>query len=284
MVSNCQEQLLVVTQEKKRDVNNDEVVENNSSSNNGRISSDDAASIQLKCEPPRDDDVAKKKKKNGADVSNARQTAMQPSYWIVKLCIFLVLPLWVATNKNTFKSSSSPSCNNDICETSSSSSVYVPGVGFSGFWFSLGRLQSLPDPTSHDYYCFSAGCLGSVAVLNGISVEEVACLAQSAQIAWNDGHLSRYDVVRYFVDGLLLVYDRENENDDETNNRCHRKKPELLEFNGDNNTSTSGHYNDEVSIFSKLNILTTTRFMRSSMRKPRDLADLREMLIQTTWM
>lgn len=43
------------------------------------------------------------------------------------------------------------------------SSVYIPGGGFSGFWFHLGYLQSMNMDNhlhDYDYYCFSSGCLG----------------------------------------------------------------------------------------------------------------------------
>lgn len=41
-------------------------------------------------------------------------------------------------------------------------SVYLPGGGFSGFWFHLGYLHSFRNQHNlydYDYYCFSAGCL-----------------------------------------------------------------------------------------------------------------------------
>jgi len=43
-------------------------------------------------------------------------------------------------------------------------SVYLPGGGFSGFWFHLGYLHSIPSESlhEHDYYCYSAGCLGTL--------------------------------------------------------------------------------------------------------------------------
>jgi len=46
-----------------------------------------------------------------------------------------------------------------------SRSVYVPGGGFSGFWFILGHLFSISDPSDHVYYCYSSGCLGVLALL-----------------------------------------------------------------------------------------------------------------------
>ena len=52
--------------------------------------------------------------------------------------------------------------------------VFIPGAGFSGFFYTLGRLHSLgknynnTSPLNEDddeYYCFSAGCLALVATL-----------------------------------------------------------------------------------------------------------------------
>jgi hypothetical protein len=50
--------------------------------------------------------------------------------------------------------------NNDDC-------IYVPGGGFSGFWFTLGRLSALSSEQLYreKFVCYSAGCLGVVATL-----------------------------------------------------------------------------------------------------------------------
>ncbi len=49
--------------------------------------------------------------------------------------------------------------------------VYLPGGGFSGFWFHLGYLHAFAerhDLHDYDYYCFSAGCLSKF--MDAISV------------------------------------------------------------------------------------------------------------------
>ena len=41
-------------------------------------------------------------------------------------------------------------------------SIYLPGGGFSGFWFHFGYLDSFSKKHNlyeYDYYCFSAGCM-----------------------------------------------------------------------------------------------------------------------------
>lgn len=166
----------------------------------------------------------------------------------------------------------------------SKSSIYVPGVGFSGFWFALGNLQSLPDPSSQEYYCFSAGCLVSVAVLNGLTVEEIVCMAQSSQTAWKEGRISRFEVVSTFVDQLLIPRLENDENTESTTCLKSRQQQLSEELNNDNNSSTSAQIGRLSKYLSKLHILTTNTAWRVSMRTPNDLVELREMLIQTAWM
>jgi len=143
-------------------------------------------------------------------------------------------------------------------------SVFVPGAGFSGFWFTLGRLKSIPNPTEHNYYCFSAGCLGVVAALNGFSMEEMYSIAVSAQNRWKSGEISRYEVVPAFVDDLL------------------ERSIALMP------TNDGGKNNETVSMdLSSLNIITTVKDgsfgIKHSIRTPSNMASLRTMLLQTTW-
>lgn len=154
-------------------------------------------------------------------------------------------------------------------------SIYVPGVGFSGFWFTLGRLKSIKDPASKDYVCFSAGCLGAVTILNEFSVDEMACMAETAQTAWRSGEIGRFDVVSQFVDGL--VYRNFPSKDDPLN--C------LGSLHGGRNSSIVPINNPRM--LSKLHILTTEKAtgfgVKKAMRSPATLDELREMLIQTSW-
>ena len=171
--------------------------------------------------------------------------------------------------------------------------IYVPGVGFSGFWFSLGRLKSISDPTSNHYVCFSAGCLGSVAILNGFSLNEMACMAQSAQLSWKDGHISRYDVVSSFVDGLVYRKFPIGPGGDALSCLERFGLVDSSDRQSDNNhgstslttnTTTSTNLGQNADLLSRLHVLTTTTSMKASMRSPKTLLELREMLIQTTWM
>lgn len=147
-------------------------------------------------------------------------------------------------------------------------SVYVPGAGFSGYWFTLGRLKSIPDPSSKSYYCYSAGCLGVVATLAGKSMHEMSDLAFGVQRRWKEGHLDRYDVVPHFVDGLL--FDTAIIEGQERDIMRNATAPVMSDAN----------------LLSKLNVITTIKDMvgvRSVIRTPRSIGELREMLIHTTW-
>lgn len=140
----------------------------------------------------------------------------------IAIGIALVLQVVVRVVYSTSKSRASavdhrPSSNNDTSVISSPAcSVYVPGAGFSGFFFMLGRLQTLTTNFSSsdmgkDYYCFSAGCLGVVAtMISNYTVDEVAAIAFQVQQQWSNGELSRYDLTQAFVDKLLPPHHDDN--------------------------------------------------------------------------
>lgn len=139
-------------------------------------------------------------------------------------------------------------------------SVYVPGAGFSGFWFTLGRLDSIDNITSRNFYCFSAGCLGVVAALNGFSMKDMYPVALSAQNRWRSGDINRYEVVPAFVEDLLDMV--------------------TVRYNLNKNTSATFD-------LSRLNVLTTLKSgwfgVKQSVRTPSSLESLRILLLQTTW-
>lgn len=199
------------------------------------------------------------------NTDNIRQSQNSRTGFLAKLLMFLILPLAVTTLVTN------PALNFDGEE-----SIYVPGVGFSGFWFTLGRLKSIENPASKNYVCFSAGCLGAVTILNNFTVDEMACMASSAQSAWRKGEITRYDVISEFVDGVVY--------------RRFPRKPICV------TSSENMKDNDELGdvpinnpdLLSRLHILTSTKTsllgMKAVMRSPTDVNELREMLIQTTWM
>lgn len=133
-------------------------------------------------------------------------------------------------------------------------SIYVPGAGFSGFWFTLGRIQSIEKPFEKNYYCFSAGCLGVVSRLTNSSVNDMMDYAVSAQQLWKKGEISRYEVASNFIGKLMPIEE------------------------GINSTQLA-----KKSILDRINIITTTYGVGMNIRRPKSTEELREMLIQTTW-
>ena len=135
-------------------------------------------------------------------------------------------------------------------------SVFVSGGGFSGFWFSIGRLQSIEDPASKTYYCYSAGCIAVVAVLSNSTVDEMSDLCFGVQNRWKVGETRHYGVVTDFLDNFLST----------PNVRELLRNEELL---------------------SKIHIITAVRNdwfgLKSSIRSPSGSEDLYRMLLQTTW-
>eukprot|EP00568_Trieres_chinensis_P013214 CAMPEP_0183316098 /NCGR_PEP_ID=MMETSP0160_2-20130417/53838_1 /TAXON_ID=2839 ORGANISM="Odontella Sinensis, Strain Grunow 1884" /NCGR_SAMPLE_ID=MMETSP0160_2 /ASSEMBLY_ACC=CAM_ASM_000250 /LENGTH=315 /DNA_ID=CAMNT_0025481811 /DNA_START=1 /DNA_END=945 /DNA_ORIENTATION=- len=167
-------------------------------------------------------------------------------------------------------------------------SVYVPGAGFSGFWYSLGRLAAIPDPSSMIYHCFSAGCLASVATLTGQGLDDVMQLAVGAQLRWRTGKIDRFEVVEEFVDGLLGL------------------RTDTFGLNWTDATTVVGisvtrnitrpctHIGscrqrilmDDPKLLSSLRVVTTAKDVdgfRHAIRAPNSVEELREMLVQTTW-
>jgi hypothetical protein len=143
-------------------------------------------------------------------------------------------------------------------------SVYVPGGGFSGFWYTLGRLNSIDLPLSKNYYCYSAGCLGLVAMLSNTTMETAYDVAVDAQKQWQRGEVSRYDVTEMFIDGIF--YGLGTKERSERNLRPELKNPDALRT---------------------LNIITSVQDgwggLKASIRTPSNTAELKEMLLQTAW-
>jgi hypothetical protein len=129
--------------------------------------------------------------------------------------------------------------------------------------FILGRLQSIPDPANKNFYCFSAGCLGLVASLKGIAMEEVHSAAMNAQTRWQTGEIERYEVLTSFVDFLV-------------------------NHNVANETIDTGIIGEQhMPFLNRLNVLTTVRDgrvgLKTSTRTPTSVDSLRTLLIQTAW-
>ena len=144
--------------------------------------------------------------------------------------------------------------------------IYVTGGGFSGFWFTLGRLHSLSleERRQQTFTCYSAGCLGVVAaVYTNHSMLELYDMARSIQMEWKQGTLHRYHVVPTFVDRLL------------------QQQEQQLQQNTTISSSDAS---------SSLHILTSVPVppwglggFQAHMQRPTSTANLRQLLIQTTW-
>ncbi len=142
----------------------------------------------------------------------------------------------------------------------SENTVFVPGAGFSGFWYTLGKLRSIPSPFEKEFYCYSSGCLAVVTILRNLTVDEVYDKARAVQVRWQEGHLHRYEVVASFIDDLL----RDDGFVEATN---------ATEF-------------DATSLFT-VNIITSIHrggpILASEIRRAETLNELKTMLLQTTW-
>jgi hypothetical protein len=157
-------------------------------------------------------------------------------------------------------------------------SVCVDGGGFSGFWFTLGRLNSISDPLNQQYYCYSAGCLGVVAALSNYTKNEMLEMALDKQNRWKNGTLSRHDVVGAFLDDLI-------------------HGPTSASSGSNSSSKLLERAAQEPRFLSSLRIITSHRQRRvelggivlpgyslqSSIRTPTSVQELREMLLQTTW-
>ncbi len=183
--------------------------------------------------------------------------------------------------ESPFHSSSPLAC------TDGENSVYIPGAGFSGFFYTLGRLSSLRvNETSisadapHDYYCFSSGCLALITHLLGRNVESALELANESRNEFVNGKIGQYNIVGKFVDGLLF-------GDADTNTAAQQ----LQEEGSDNCTmhhNTSDAIHQLHSHLPRIHVITTSwneaNFPSQSIRRPTSVDQLKQMLIQTTWM
>lgn len=145
----------------------------------------------------------------------------------------------------------SPFASRELCTPLS---AYVPGVGFSGFWYTFGALQSNPALHETDFFCYSAGCLAVMAALSNRTISDVSDIAFGLQQRWRTSNISRWDIVEHFVDGILA---------------------------SDNLYFLNQNLN--AALLEKINVLTTTRGGRMSIRKAQNISELKDLLIQTTW-
>lgn len=165
--------------------------------------------------------------------------------------LLLLSFLFKSMNRNTCKESALSTRNlatyggyNDVDET-----YFIPGAGFSGFWYAFGRLKAIENPASpsKSYHCFSAGCLAITSTLLNKTFEDISSLGLNTQARWKNGVVHRYDVVEEFVDNLLI---------------------DLTE--------------EQMIPLRELNIVTTNWGM-STITNPKTKEELRELLVDTAF-
>lgn len=187
--------------------------------------------------------------------------------------------------------------------------IYIPGAGFSGFFYTLGRLQALHTSTlnssSFQYYCFSAGCLALLTSLLQLPVDSAVELAHSSRNRWITGEISRFDVVEYFIDGLLLFDSKGKYGslNGTLNATIDRGAPvECTEFQSNSThgrekkidtptaqlTLTRQQNGIDIRDFlPRINVITSTwnkLNLQSNVQQPSSVEDLKKLLIETTWM
>lgn len=184
--------------------------------------------------------------------------------------------------------------------------IYVPGGGFSGFWLSLGRLQSLENPVNETFVCYSSGCLGVVAALlqhcefsrNGTAADmgdhqhyhDVYEMARSIQLQWQSGKRHRYRTVEVFINLLLAKLD---EDFDETSTTIFldaiRNKVNILTTAFDDESIGSGYdmvQNSSSGLHSSPQPqlpLPQSILPRAFVRRASDIASLKRLLLQSAW-
>ena len=154
-----------------------------------------------------------------------------------------------------------------------SPSIYIPGAGFSGFFYTLGRLQVLADDNKYDYYCFSAGCLALLTHIIDVSIHKVVEIAHSSRNRYISGEISRYDVVENFVNRLL---------DEDT---VH------TEYENSTQSIRTISYDEKIQrlqdVLPRINVITSKwdKYSLISQRqeKPTSVKHLQRMLLETTY-
>lgn len=174
--------------------------------------------------------------------------------------------------------------------------IYVPGGGFSGFWFTLGRLSALSAEEVHQesFVCYSAGCLGVVATLlqhlqheqalvdnvtaSVAGYEDLYAMARDIQVEWLEGSLHRYEIVETFIDRMMSNAASLTKDVDEREAVDGLMSPSYRRF--------------LQTIRNNLYIVTSVPaasgkrpggVLDATLLSPRDMSSLKRMLLQTTW-
>lgn len=87
--------------------------------------------------------------------------------------------------------------------------LLVHGGGYSGFWNTLGKLNSYPLIKSQNIYCYSSGCLALLAKVNNININLVIDEAYSLMNATLKNYTNFYQIREKFITFLLDSYNPE---------------------------------------------------------------------------
>ena len=208
-------------------------------------------------------------------------------------------------NSNDKNASSFVARNNGkgLADSGEEDCIFVPGGGFSGFWFSLGRLQSIENPYDETFVCYSAGCAGVVATLlhhhqqnhreinDRENLVELYEMARSIQVEWQEGNLHAYKVVETFIDRLLESAPVEDDDNEDSTlfyetirsnlnilTTGFEQERQQQQQHKTKNTST------KCLLYSGAQTLVPQSIVaRAELRRPYDVSILKEMLMQTTW-
>ncbi|GMH65191.1 hypothetical protein TL16_g04138 [Triparma laevis f. inornata] len=166
--------------------------------------------------------------------------------------------------------------------------VFVPGAGFSGFWYSFGRIkgmesQGLGDAKDQNYYCFSAGCLAISAHYLDQDFESIAGTALKIQKSWRDGELSRYSVATEFVDTILGDPHCDGPEREEVSRNGSGMVGSSRSSSSSSSSSKSSDSEVEEEWLSHVNVLTTTWYGGVKISVANNRRELREMLLKTSF-
>jgi hypothetical protein len=181
-------------------------------------------------------------------------------------------------------------------KSSDSIDVYIPGAGFSGYFYTLGRLHSHEEssnPRPREYYCFSAGCLALVSSLFKVPIDSVIELAHSSRNRWVTGEISRYGVVEHFIDGLFSSTGEQNNCSTKSVQNATVDGDMLVDVDMEARPNHSGnarcilpeHDRNMQESLQRIHVITSTWGKRHAVtiQEPSGVNHLKELLIQTTW-
>jgi hypothetical protein len=178
--------------------------------------------------------------------------------------------------------------NDNNSSTDHQDCYYVPGGGFSGYWFLLGRLQKMKrhqmNMNDKKFVCYSSGCLGVIATLlmndndnDNNNVDSIYNMARTIQMEWNEGRLHQYQVVESFIDGLLSPV-LDNDNNKEQQQQQEEAFLETIRNNLYIITSTYDDNSNNSSTNMPSSIIPT-----AIIQQPTNIHELKQMLLQTAW-